>query len=62
LEETADKLYRQRQELEDAAGLGKTEPEAHILDLAPTFLSCLAVQPPEIMVGRSLLASSADEQ
>jgi predicted AlkP superfamily phosphohydrolase/phosphomutase len=44
------------------AGLGKTEPQAHILDLAPTFLSCLAVRPPEIMAGRSLVSSSADER
>lgn len=42
------------------AGLGKTDPQAHILDLAPTFLSCLAVRPPEIMAGRSLVSLSTD--
>ena len=43
------------------AGLGKTQVvQAHILDLAPTFLSCLAVHPPETMTGRPLVSSSAD--
>lgn len=44
------------------AGLGMIEPQAHILDLAPTFLSCLTVRPPEIMAGRSLVVSSAGER